>query len=504
MQSSADITLEDTLPTVIDTLSPEPPSSFDPLNGTILQNAYAISVLYEKPIDFDDFGRYRSSLLEKFIYSDETHTVQFCLKKNQFFSDGSPITLDDLAFSIARVAKAIPNLAHIKDIEGFSHWVKRDQPLSSYPKGFRLNRDLNCLNIHYEVSQPNPFYNFACNAHGIIPKSSVDLKSGQLKVSTPPFSGSYVLTHLDSNSYTLERRNTVAPSQFPEKIIVKIVSPLNIGPILNHAHKNTVIITDNASILPIDRETLNKEFRSPPEIEYFTEGLLFNPTSSHIFSDLRLRQFFAEEFRQSVAELGAVPSGSMFTLIQPGYVPLQELRSHIKPFTSAERETLVKRLKKHPPVAGSKLFNSFFQRIFDRTMQRFGIKNTAVSSFSQKELVNRFFAGQLDIISTRMLLSGLEPVNGPGLLINSKIIPHYVFIRENPVLRQALSKVYQQNPFTVDLEGAKNLSRLMYKDASYSVYRSFGEGIYVRKDSPLKFSTNFWWTYLPQLFREMR
>jgi len=500
-QSQAELKQDDDIATVVVTFYPELPSSFDPLSAQRFENFFTMCALYARPLEFDDLGRYRSTLLEKFSYLDQTHTLQFCLKRNQFFSDGSPITLDDLAFNIARVAKSFSKIGHLKEVEGIDDWLKQPYPLLNYPKGFKLDRDFNCLNIHYNSAQPSPFYNFTCPMHGIIPKASVDLESGELKISTPPFSGPYTLTQLNPDSYTLERRNTIAPSNFPEKILVKMVLPSKIGPILREAHKSLVLIAENGAFGPSDQELLDKKFRSPPQIENYISGFIFNTSPNHLFSDLRLRQFFAEEFRQSVAELGATPNGSLFTLIQPGYVPLQELRAHREAFTHTEREMFLRRLREHSPVAGS-FYSSFFQRAFELTAQRLGLKQNYLS-YPRDEIMRQFYNGNLDIVPIQMFYGSLEPVEGPRLLISLEAVSYYKFLNKNSAISEALSKSYQIDPFNVDLEGVKNLSRIIFEDASLSIYRNFSVDAYVLKDSPLKFRTMFLRMDLMQFFSEV-
>jgi hypothetical protein len=272
---------------------------------------------------------------------------------------------------------------------------------------------------------------------------------------------------------------------------------------LEKAHNNLVIIADKESLSPSDQKTLSMNFRSPPEIENRSTGLLFNTSPKHLFSDLRLRQFFAEEFRQSVIDLGVTPSGSIFTLIQPGYIPLQELRSHLQPFSPSERERLLEKLKKRPPIVGSG-YSGFFYRSYLHTMQRLGIKQNLILNLSTDEVVARFLIGQIDMMGAQVYLTGLEPLNGPRQIISLGTVPLFKFLNQNVALHKALSKIYQTDPFTVDLQGAKKLSHLLFQDASYSIYRNFGVGTYILKNSPLKFDTQFLRMELLQFFSEAR
>ena len=88
LQNQAHFKQDIDIATVVDTFYPKVPSSFDPLKAQNLENFYAMLALYARPLEFDDLARYRSSILEKFRYSDDTHTLQFCLKKNQFLRIG--------------------------------------------------------------------------------------------------------------------------------------------------------------------------------------------------------------------------------------------------------------------------------------------------------------------------------------------------------------------------------------------------------------------------------
>lgn len=501
---SAPFSAEDLVPTLVNTIYPELPTSFDPLNSHQTNpNFITMNTLYAKPIEFDPLGRYGSSILDRFVYLDQNHTLKFFLKTNVFFGDGTPITLDDLAFNIARVIRSFPKLNHHEEILGVKEWMHLKSPLLSYPSGFSLDPKLNCLSIQYKRSQLNPFFSFAQPLYGIIPKSSVDPFSGKLRVSIPPFSGPYSLAHLDPDGYRLERRESVAPSSFPKKIWVRNVDPFQLGSILKQAHKYYVFMVDKASLQEPDQKYLDQEFRSPPAIEIAIDGAVFN-TRNPLFASKRMRQFFAEELRKSVFELGFVPSGSFFTLIQPGYLSLKDLRTSIPSFSMQEKDRFLSQLKQHPPIVGLGHSGTFFQQVFEHTIKRLGIQKRAVNHLTKLELDKMFASGKIDILNSQIFLAGLEPLNTPKYLISTGMIPTYTFLNQNPEIHHAVSQFYQKDPFTVDLKGAERLSRLLFEDASFSIYRSYGRESFVRKESPLNFTTQFLSLNIIQYFNEKK
>lgn len=304
------------IPTVVVAMFPDPPNSFDPIDALALPNLQRIMALYALPLEWDDVGRYRSSILSRFDYSDKTHTLNFYLKPGLVFDDGSPLTLDDLAFAVARYAYLLPESKLIRDVVGLTAWRKLPSPLRSFPEGFRLDTPTNHLAIRFTAPQPNPFFLFTAPWLGVVPRSAVNLDSGKLNRKMPSFSGPFALVATEPSGYLLERRSAVAPVSFPQKLRIILVDPAGLGPMLQRAHRQMVIIVDSAACAPQDQATLQRDFRSPPGSDLYVEGAYLNNTPGMIFADRRMRQFFGEEMRRSVRELGVDPSlGFRDTLI---------------------------------------------------------------------------------------------------------------------------------------------------------------------------------------------
>lgn len=473
------------VPTVINADYPDLPVSFDPLNAGNIPNMYAMLSLYTTPLLADHIGQYYSLILEKFRYFDQTKILQFCLKKNKFFSDGSPITLEDLATSITRVAKHLPSLSEIQEIEGLSEWLKLKHPLETYPKGFTLDAPSNCLSIKYTHSQSNPFSLFVFPHYSVIPRSAIDLKTGTLKTPLPPFSGPYSLQSINEKGFILERREGVGSLNNPKLLRVFVVQPDDIGPYLKMKNKNMVIMVRKDTLSKENKDLLEKDFRGNTPSETNIESILFNTAKGHMFEDKRFRQFMAEEFRKSCEELDIKPSGSLFTIIQPGYLPLKKLRALIPPFSKEEIQHYINKIKEKPPATAFSGASSFFKKIYLKTMDRLGINQIPIKKVSRLELIQLFIDGKLDMRFGALIAEGLNFSDGVRFAFSPKYYPYFHYIHINQKIQNALKKLRNDDVFNPDYKQAQEFNEVLFEDATFAVYYNYGSERYVLKESSL-------------------
>jgi ABC-type transport system substrate-binding protein len=168
------------------------PTSFDPLDADHTNNIWVMRMLNLTPIEVSVSNRLTSQILSSFSYDLESSKITFIVRHGLQFSDDSPITPEDVAFSIARMAFTRPKFPVIAAIVGLSDWLKNEYPLRSLPKGISIND--NVITISFARKIDNPLFRFALEIFSIIPKSSVDLDSNRLLKAMPPTSGNYVIS----------------------------------------------------------------------------------------------------------------------------------------------------------------------------------------------------------------------------------------------------------------------------------------------------------------------
>ena len=91
-----------TIPT-LRMLSVEPSQGFDPNGAFADASRIPMAMIYETLTERDDAGKIVGSLAEKWDVSPDAKTYTFTLRPNLKFSDGSPITADDVKFSFDRM-----------------------------------------------------------------------------------------------------------------------------------------------------------------------------------------------------------------------------------------------------------------------------------------------------------------------------------------------------------------------------------------------------------------
>lgn len=83
-------------------------TSLDPLDGDSSQNLPVVRMLFATPIEINADNTLESRVLESFAYDRSSKTIQWVVRSGVTFSDGSPITPDDVAFAVARMTFARP------------------------------------------------------------------------------------------------------------------------------------------------------------------------------------------------------------------------------------------------------------------------------------------------------------------------------------------------------------------------------------------------------------
>jgi peptide/nickel transport system substrate-binding protein len=102
-----------------------PPQTFDPTQSSQIATMYAWQLVYNGLVKVDGGGKVQPEIATDWAVSDDRMTYDFTLRSGAKFSDGSPLTADDVEFSFQRLltaglpyAKArFPNLASVTKVD---------------------------------------------------------------------------------------------------------------------------------------------------------------------------------------------------------------------------------------------------------------------------------------------------------------------------------------------------------------------------------------------------
>ena len=77
----------------------EASGNYNPLYYSSAYDGYAIDLIFESLIELDEAGEYVPSLAESYEFSDDELSITFKLREDVVFSDGEPLTADDVVFT---------------------------------------------------------------------------------------------------------------------------------------------------------------------------------------------------------------------------------------------------------------------------------------------------------------------------------------------------------------------------------------------------------------------
>ncbi|MBK8438661.1 MAG: ABC transporter substrate-binding protein [Rhodobacter sp.] len=156
--------------------SPNPVTTLDPIRSAAAGNIEAFGQLYARLLRRDETGALQPALAESWAVSDDGLTYTFELRAAKF-SDGSPLTAEDVAFSLNRVAK---------------------DPESAYPAAYAalsevvaVDADTVELRLEYPAA-PMLDYMEIFNA-GIVSKADVDARGADAFAASPLSSGPFMV-----------------------------------------------------------------------------------------------------------------------------------------------------------------------------------------------------------------------------------------------------------------------------------------------------------------------
>lgn len=102
---------------------------FNPIMSDKVYDSYIVDILFEKLIDNDATGSYVAGPLADYELGNENRTYTFTLKDGVAFSDGTPMTADDVYFTYMMIAHPDyngPRLSVVMGLEGYDEYAAGD------------------------------------------------------------------------------------------------------------------------------------------------------------------------------------------------------------------------------------------------------------------------------------------------------------------------------------------------------------------------------------------
>ena len=466
-------------------------NSFDPLEASLAKNIRTMRLLYETPMRFDKNGFMISNILSKFSFSPAKNNITFTLKDGLKYSDDTTISIFDLSLAVKRMLLARPDHPALNQIAGVAEWLKLAHPLEHMPSGISVVN--NTLNIRYTERVPQLLNWFANEIFSIIPERCVDKKTSNLICKIPPFSGEYELTQNEIPFVSFKQR--VNKQEKPEKIRFVHISPVRIIKFLDFYRGNHVITADDIYIPPDHRNILTNRFKqnSVPESRFMV--IILN---THVppFNNIRVRQYFAKEYRKTLEQLFGCSDGSIFTRMMPGYVPLEVLGTRIADFSVEEENEIIGILRKNPPLWLARAMDGDhdpFQFYLSHTLKRLGIKQKPPIERIKgaKAYLQSWERGNHNINRVYTGLGAPDPTNDLKMLFAKNMYFFMDDLYKDEVLQDLINKVNHKSVEEIDQQHLKKINTYLFEQAIFSTVINYTLVQYTLKSSTLKIVSDY-------------
>ncbi len=316
------------------------PVSIDPAHHGDLGSASYVSQLFETLTAVDPSLTVRPALAESWSIENGGRRVVFTLRSGLKFSDGSPLTADDVVRSWRRLfspANPSPLASLIADVMGVRDLLAgRTTDLTTL--GVRADGDLRVV-VDLERGGGDLPAIVSGAPFAVVPRSA----GAEISPTPTGFvgSGGYVLSGVDASSITL----TANPNYWAGKPAIETVRMLTT---LGGSSPVDAFVAGTVDVTPISfsdagwiayDQTLGPSLRSDPSLSVTYYGF---DTEKPPFDDVRVRQAFAEavDWRR-LAQLDEVGSSVPATGMVPAGMPGAPTGDYMPPYDPAGARTLL-------------------------------------------------------------------------------------------------------------------------------------------------------------------
>ncbi len=446
------------------------PTSLDPLDADNAQNLAVMRMIYATPLEITGDNQLASGVLESFKYDSTTTTITWVVKPGLKFDDGAPLTPEDVAFAVARMAFARPTFPVLEQIGGVSNWAKQKGALKTLPNGIKI--DGQKITIKLERDLEHPLFRFCLELFSIIPKKCVDPVSNKIQCASVPSSGYYRMAERGDKSILFKRSGTGLAHglKIPEIIKFEYATTKELAGKKVSSDKFSVFAGNEQMYLPAEIKSLESDYtvKYMPAARF--AALLLNPNSEP-FKDRLCRRFFADTFRATYEEVvgRAIPvEASLFTKILPGYLPPTELskmaKNQLNPQT---RERCQKLLSKSHITWGftEAEKSSNYVAAFKQTLERLENKNSEPIHGADRGLMfDQFASGKLSALNISSGFWALDPAGDVKMLFTPGLHKVFTYQSKDKQLQNMISSLSKEQ------KGYTQLNQYLYDEALFNVY----------------------------------
>jgi hypothetical protein len=465
------------------------PSSLDPLDADQSQNIRFARMIYATPLEVSPDGVLSSSVLDSFSYDPGTRTVTWQVREGLRYSDGSSILPADIAFAVARMARARPEFPVLRYIKGLGEWLP-NSATQAFPDGIKVQG--RTVTITFTSAVEHPLFRFALELFSIIPPNKIDLTTNKIKDGPIPLSGYYRFDGEIGGRIDLKLRSDLPPDQAagkPKAIVFLYRGLKDVLESLSLLDANTVILASDSELMAGEAAELSRVadvFTTPAS---WFAGVVFSPHWPSL-ADGRCRRLLAAEIRETVKQsidLGLRPEASIFTSIVPGYLTQDQLASRLPKVSAAEREECLAALRRSPPVWGIRGAKRWqvFETLIRRTYERLAIKVPEAQVVpGTDELVSIYKQGRIGLLPGGSGFWALDPGGDIKMLFTRNLHPGLSVVSDDDKLQEMLAALGADG--TSKRSQYEEINRYLFENALYNVYSHSSRLFIVKKGGGFK------------------
>lgn len=443
-------------------------TSLDPLEADNTNNLPVARMIYATPLEISEENQLSSHVLESFQYDSSTRTIKWVVKAGLKFDDGTPITPDDVAFSVARMAYTRPQFPVVESIEGVETWSKSKGALKSFPSGISVKGQ--AVSIKLAKNIEHPLFRFCLELFSIIPKKCVDTESNKIVCKEVPSSGYYRIAEKSKDVVLFVKRDDaqIDGLKVPAKVRFEYISAEDLPKSLGSLDDMTVFAGNEVTYPSAELQKIEEKFSTKFTPASRFSVLLLNPKVAP-FKDKKCRQYFAKNFRESYSELAGKSQpleASIFTKILPGYLSVKELGAErqLSDKDIAECRSTFAKAKLSWGYADGEMRSTFIDTL-RKTFEKIGVKPAAPTvAANRKDLADLFTDGKISVFSGSSGFWALDPSGDMKMLFTPNLHKALKFVSDDSKLQKMISELDSgQGNYA-------QVNRYIHDEATFNVY----------------------------------
>lgn len=441
------------------------PSSLDPLDADNTANLPVARMIYATPLEAAVNNQLTSRILESFRYDAENRRIEWKVKPGIKYEDGTPLTADDVAFAVARMAYTRPKFPVIEAVDGLNDWIKAKSALKTFPKGITVSD--NVVRIQFARTVDHPLFRFCLELFSIIPRKCVDSATNKITCTEIPESGLYKIAAQDQKQITFVKRTGVSEPSAPSQIKFEYKTPTELAAELGKLDDATVVAGNESFFAPGILHDLEGKLsvRYTPAARF---SVIQINQSVGPFNDKKCRQLFAKTFRESYREIakGSPVEGSVFTKILPGYLSLKDLEGD-GALSASEIQRCKDKLAKgtFPWGYAEPERDAIFFQALSRTFETLGIKATKpIVKQTRKEFSDQFSEGKVAFFNAGSGFWALDPAGDMKMLLTPNLHKPLKHVSDDEKLQTLIGQLSSSSSTYA------KVNRYLFEEARFNVY----------------------------------